>query len=145
VAAAALVAVLVSGCGGDSEAATLTKAEYVKQADAICAERKKEWTSDLASYKKKVKEENASSDPDKQAELAEDVLDESLLPALQKQLESLEELGPPAGKEKQVDKMLKSLSNGIENIEKGGLKALVSEGFEDFAGEAKALGVNCPL
>jgi hypothetical protein len=143
---AVVIAVLVSGCGGGSDSSSsLTKAEYAEQADAICAERKKEWQASLASYQKEVEDKKATNDPEVQKEVAEGVLKDSMLPALSKQLEGLEELNAPQSIEKQVDKMLKSLSAGIEKIEKDGVESLVESGFAEFGEDAKAAGVTCPL
>jgi transketolase len=141
-----VLAAFVSGCGGGSDdSSSLTKAEYTKQADEICAKRKKEWKSDLASYEKEVVEKKATSDPEVQKELAESLLQESMLPALQEQLKALEELSAPEEIEKQAEKMLKSLSSGVGGVEKEGVESLTSSGFAKFEKESKALGVTCPL
>ena len=141
-----VLAAFVSGCGGGSDtSSSLTKAEYVKQADAICAERKKEWDASLASYQQEVKEKKATNDPEVQREVAEGVLQDSMLPALSDQLDSLEELDAPEAIEKQADKMLKSLSAGIQELEEKGVESLLESGFAEFGEDAKAAGVTCPL
>ena len=140
------LAVLVSGCGGGSgTSSSLTKSEYTKQADEICAKRKNEWKSDIAGYEKEVVEKKASNDPEAQKELAEVALKESMLPSLQEQLKELEELDAPEEIEKQAEKMVASLSSGVEGVEKEGVESLVGSGFSKFGKEAKALGVTCPL
>ncbi len=139
--AAAVAVAVLSGCGGDSEAASLTKAEYVEQANEICAERKQEWDSALASYRKEA--QNAGDNVKLQRELAEKALADSMLPALKQQLESFEDLGAPEGKEKQAEKMVKSLSEAVQEIEKKGTQAVGEYALFDFEKEAEALGVNC--
>jgi hypothetical protein len=139
------LAAFVGGCGGGGEDSNLTKAEYTKQADEICVKRKKEWKSDLASYEKEVLEQKANNDSAAQTELAEAVLQESMLPALQEQVKQLEELNPPEEIEEQAEKMLKSLSSGVEGVEKEGVEGLVGSGFSKFEKEAEALGATCPL
>lgn len=136
---------LVSGCGGggSDSSSSLTKAEYVKQADAICAERKKEWNAALASYRKKAEAKNAVGNTKVEKELAEDVLEGLMLPALEKQLESFEELGAPKGKEKQAEKMVKNLSKEVNSIKTP--TDVIEGGFADFEEEAEDLGVSCPL
>jgi hypothetical protein len=132
------------GCGGGGdESSSLTKAEYVKQADSICAERKKEWEETTASYKKEVEAKKAESNPDLQKELLEEALTDSMLPALEQQLESLEGLSAPEGKEKQVEKMLASFSKQLDSIKVP--TDLLETGFTEFEEEAKGLGVSCPL
>jgi hypothetical protein len=140
-----MVLTVGAGCGSGGDSSTVTKAEFTKQANAICAKRKKEWQTTLASYEKEVKEKNVTGNVKAQTEIAEDLLDESMLPALQGQLEGLEDLGAPEGKEKQVEKWLDDLSKGVEQVEKNGVKSLVATGFEDFAKSSKELGVTCPL
>jgi len=136
---------LISGCGGGSEdSESLTKAEYVKAADKICAERKKTWETALASYDKQVKEEKVTTDPEAQEEIAETVLDESMVPAVNTQLEQMEELEAPTEMEQKVTKMLTNFSGEIEEVEKEGVAGLNTTGqFGGFVEEAKALGLNC--
>jgi hypothetical protein len=142
--AVAVVAILVSGCGGDSgtasDSASLSQAEYVKEGNKICAERKKAWDAGVASYEKEVKAKKGA-DP---REIAEQALDESIIPALSQELEAFEELGAPVGKEKQVNKFLKNLSKPIQNVEKEGVDGITEAGFGKVAQEAKALGLTCP-
>lgn len=144
--AALVLGVVGIGCGGgDDSSSTLTKAEYTKQANQICAKRKKEWESDLASYEKEVTAKKATGDPEAQKEIAESVLQDSMLPALQEQLKALEALEAPEGVEKQVEAMLASLSSGVEGVEKEGVESLTGTGFAKFGKESEALGVTCPL
>jgi chromosome segregation ATPase len=140
--AVALV-VLMSGCGGGGGSDSLTKAEFVKQANEICAERKDAWDSALASYKKEAEKKNVVGDLKAEKELAEGVLQDSMLPALEKQLESLEDLGQPEGKEQQAEKMVKTLSKEVNSIKSPA--DVLETGFKDFEEEAEALGVKCPL
>jgi hypothetical protein len=145
--AVVMLGVVGIGCGGggDDTSSSLTKAEYVKQADAICAERKKDWQTALTAYRKEDEKKNAVGNRKVEKELAENVLDDSMLPALETQLESLEDLGAPEGKEKQAEKMVDSLAKWVQGIEKGGTTAVFDGGSADFEEEAKELGVTCPL
>lgn len=140
-----MVLAVGAGCGGGGDSSTVTKAEFTKQANAICAKRKKEWQTTLASYEKKVQDRNASQNIEAQKEIAEELLDESMLPALQGQLEALEELGAPEGEEKQVETWLADLSKGVKEVEKNGVESLSAGDFNDFAKGSKELGVTCPL
>ena len=145
--AVAMLGVVGVGCGGggDDTTSSLTKAEYVKQADAICAERKKEWQTALTDYRKEAEKKNAVGNAKLEKELAEDALSDSMLPSLQTQLESLEDLGSPQGKEKQAEKMVESLAKWVKGIEKGGTTAVFDGSSQDFEEEAKDLGVTCPI
>jgi hypothetical protein len=142
---AVVIAVLVGGCGEGSEASsTLTKAEFVEQADAVCAKRKKEWQDAVVSYEKAVRAKGAQEKPAVQREIADELMRDSMLPALDDQLEQLEELGAPEGSDTQVEKMLQALSGGIRKAEDEGVKALLTE-FATFEKQAKALGLTCSL
>lgn len=141
-----VIAVLVGGCGEGSDASSgLTKAEFAEQADAVCAKRKKEWQGALVSYKKELKAKEALNKPAVQLEIADELLRDSMLPALSDQLQGLEELEAPEGSETQVKKMLQALSGGISEVEDKGVKALSEAAFATFEQQAKALGVACPL
>ena len=143
---AVVVAVLVGGCGGGSEASSgPTKAEFAEQADAVCAKRKREWQGALVSYKKEVRAEGAQNKPAIQLELADELLRDPMLPALEDQLERLEKLEAPEGNEAQAKKMLRALSGAIREVEDKGVKALSEAAFASFEKQAKALGVTCPL
>jgi Holliday junction resolvasome RuvABC DNA-binding subunit len=137
------LAALGGGCGGGGEAASsLTKAEFIKQANQICAERRKKWEGALASYSTEVNKNNANIDAKRQERLAEVALRESILPALEEELEALEGLGYPKKGEQQVEKMLGSLSRGVEKIERQGAKG-VGPGLQGFEVEAQEFGLKC--
>jgi hypothetical protein len=144
-----LVAAL-AGCGGggggDETSSQLTKAEFAKQGNEICAQRKKEWESDLVSFNKKFGNPKKPPNQVEKRETAEDLLQETLLPAMIDQQESLEDLGAPEGKQKQYDAMMKSLSEVIASLEKDGVGALLEGEYSKFSKEAEEdLGLNCPL
>ena len=87
---------VISGCGGGSDSSsTVTKAEFVKQADALCAERQKEWKAALASYNQEVQERNATNKLQVQEEIATDLVEKEMIPAVSKQLEAMEALPAP--------------------------------------------------
>jgi hypothetical protein len=139
-----VLAAVLGGCGGGSDTSSdLTKAEFVKQANAICTERQKEWQASIADYKKKVKEENVSEGSAAQEELVEELVQDSMVPAFSDQLRALEELGAPEAIEDQVDKMLKSLSKAIEGFEDNGAASLSERDFPNFINAAKDVGVTC--
>jgi hypothetical protein len=136
---------VIGGCGGGGDSSsTLTKAEFVKQANAICATRKQEWESGLASYNEEVKEKKATSDPKAQEEIAVVQIEETMLPAVKTQLTAMEDLAAPEGEEAAVTKMLGGLSKEIKQVEKEGIYGLSkTHQFEDFEEEAKKLGLDC--
>lgn len=140
-----LLAAFASGCGGDSAtSSSLTRPEFIKQANAACAKRHQVWQASLASYNKQVKERNAGTEPQVQEEIATELLEEEMLPALRKQLEALEALPAPEGEEDEVSKMLTTLSQELKKVETDPIKALAKgHDFEDFENEAKEYGLSC--
>jgi hypothetical protein len=147
----AAVAALWAGCGGgsdDSNGSTtestpsLTKAQFVKKADAICAERKKKWKAKVASAREELSEKDGSLNEDKADELVVSVL----VPLMEEELENLEALGVPAGDEEAVSKMWEARSGAVEEIERGGTAAVSSsKSLTSFATQAREYGVQCPL
>lgn len=90
-----VLAALIAGCGGSSDAAPLKKPQFVKQANAICDSAQAERQ---ALGKKFAGGGEGSGDS---AE-AEEVMGEILEP-VETMTEQLAELGPPKGEEKEVE------------------------------------------
>jgi hypothetical protein len=142
---AALTVSLATGCGGEDDAsAEVTKTEFTKEAEAVCAERKKDWDKAIAVYTKEASE-TEFSDAKERAQ-TEVFLDEKLLPILQTELKSLEGLDVPAADEEKVESMLQSRTQGIEKLEDKGAAALFyEEPFGAFEKEAKKYGLDCSV
>ena len=91
VAALALAPVLLTtGCGGDSH---LSRAQFVKQANAICVE-----------YEQKVTRAMAGIDPGDQSQLAGAI--DKALPVIRKGNAKLRELSPPEELQERFDRWL---------------------------------------
>ena len=104
---------LLVACGGDDQADApapepepLSKAEFVAQADEICAEGNQELETAA---------EDVSAEPTDEeiAEFADDVL----VPNLQQQHDDLAALGAPEGDEDAVQAILDALQDGIDVVE----------------------------
>ena len=144
--AIAISAIMAVGCGGGDDSTTaLTKAEFTKQASAICTEGKQEFDAAIADYNKTVESTpGGTSDAGFQRDAANEMLNGSILPSMQEELEQLEELGAPAGDEADVSKMVKTLSQTIEGLEGKGIRELLySEKYGRFQQEAEAYGLEC--
>lgn len=120
-AAAAILVLLVAGCGGGdettdetgNETVTLTKAEFIKQGDAICKE------GNAASEKEA---EEFAKDNDFNLEKAseeqlEEAISEVLVANLNRQVEEIDALGAPEGDEDQVEEIITSLEGAVAEIE----------------------------
>lgn len=146
VAVGMLGAIIAVGCGGGDDSTTAaTKAEFTKQASAICAEGEQELKTAFADYNKTVESTpGGTSDAGFQRDTANEMLNSSILPSLQEELEKLEDLGAPAGEEAEVSKMTKSLSQAIASLEDKGIRELLGLGdYARFQKEAKAYGLEC--
>lgn len=111
------LAALVGGCGGGDdttdETVTLTKAEFIKQGDAICKEANEENESEAEEFA----EENDFTLEKASKEQLEEAVAEVLVPSLNKQVEELDALGAPAGDEDQVEEIIVSLEDVAGEVE----------------------------
>lgn len=113
--------VAVAGCGGsggssaaDTTTATISKAEFIKKADAICTNGQKRSQSEFTAFAEenpnpKAKEPTA-------AEWSE-IGTQILVPALRRQLDEIRQLGSPAKDEAQIEEFLDQTEEAIEKLE----------------------------
>ncbi|HEX6153009.1 MAG TPA: hypothetical protein VFZ19_05740 [Solirubrobacterales bacterium] len=140
----AAAALLVSGCGGDEASADVTKAQFTKEAEAICAERSKKWNAAVATFAKQSEEVEGVPTFQEEKDLAEAFFAESVFPLLETELKALEELDRPAADEEKIEKMLQNRARLIEELEDRGTDALInSKAFDAFEKEAQAYGWDC--
>jgi len=135
---AVALAAAVAGCGGDddsgSTAAAPTKAQFVKEADAICAKGNEEISA-------QIKESGIDGEPS-EAQLIE-VVEEIVIPETAKQGEQISELTPPEGDEETVEEITTALAEGVAEAEED--PAAVTAGgdgpFTEATDLAKAYGL----
>jgi hypothetical protein len=115
------LAAIVAGCGGSDDSDTggtssssLTKAQFVKQADTICEKSEEKLGSEFESY---VKEKGWSEDKEPSKEQQEEAVVEVVTPNLQGQIDDIRDLGAPEGDEDQIETMLSTVEEGIEDLE----------------------------
>ena len=113
---AALVAisVIVAGCGSDSSSSSsLSKAEFIKQADKICEKGDEENEAEVEKF---VEDNNVNtSKPTKKQQ--EEVITEVVAPNVQGQIEKIDALGAPEGDEKKIEAMVGAVEEGVEELE----------------------------
>jgi hypothetical protein len=110
------VGAIAVGCGDDdSSASSLTKAEFVKKADAMCERLAGESQGKLLAYiNKNVKGSgNETITKEQETELVETVV----IPSVTEQIEELEALGAPEGDEEQIDALIEELEIALEKAE----------------------------
>lgn len=99
---------VATGCGGDdsSEESAPTKAEYITQADDICAADQEEIQTAAA---------DVSGDPSDAA--TQEVVTNDVLPIYQEQLDELRALTPPEGEEEATAGIYDALEEALAAIE----------------------------
>jgi hypothetical protein len=132
-AAVVAIAMIAAGCGSSDDntdsTGSLTKAEFVKQGNAICAKGNKEIEEGFEEF---AKENNLPKNKrPSQAQLAEAV-EEVVLPAVNEQVESIRALGLPKEGGKEADEVLAAAEQGIEKGEEDPAR-LASEKNDPFA------------
>jgi len=141
------------GCGGGSGDTTpeITKAQFVKKANFICADFNRErYAAAEKEYNPKQRQgSHTVGSPATKAleaeleEVGEELVRDVVIPSLRKELEKLESLGMPSGDEAQVEKILQSFDKGTQEIEEEGYKGALGNQFDDFDAESKAYGLKC--
>jgi hypothetical protein len=94
-----------STCGGDDD--TLTKAEFIKQADQICKKAHD-------SLEKSFNQSFAGKQPS-QAELNEFAREE-LAPTVQGEIDDVRNLVPPSGDEGEIEAIADAAQSGVDKI-----------------------------
>jgi hypothetical protein len=111
-----VIGLFTAGCGGGNDAASISKAEFVKRADAVCAETGEQIASGVGSFVAGYdgKEPEGEARAAAEAELVETVM----VPNKENEVEQLREIGAPQGDEDQVEAIADALEEGIDEAKK---------------------------
>lgn len=126
------LALVITGCGGGSDDETSSaggdtslaksnnevapdKAEFVKQAEAICNKSNTERFNEAVKYRKKYAKELDTMSP---IPREEKIISAVVLPSVQKEAEELGELVPPKGDEKKIAEIVSLVEKGVKEAEK---------------------------
>jgi hypothetical protein len=143
-----LSVLLVAGCGGGSSdgagegtTSSLSKAEFVKQADAACVKRQEEARGEFIAYGERVSKSGETT-AEKEAHVAT-VAETIVMPELQQEIEDIRALGAPKGKEGEVEALLVALEEGVDKARAHPKRSIVeSAKLLEPAGElARNLGL----
>ncbi|HET7589047.1 MAG TPA: hypothetical protein VFK14_02510 [Solirubrobacterales bacterium] len=107
--ALALFALLITGCGG-SGSKELSKAEFVKQGNAICEEATK-------AREKALVEFSETTNPKANQEVVREKLLAKILPLYEGAAEQLGELGAPAGDKAKVEGIVEAMEEAAARVE----------------------------
>lgn len=101
-------AAALAGCGGSDSDSTLTKGEFLREADAIC---RKTDTAQRKDFKEYAEQNRVSSPSDEQ-----EMILKVIFPSIEAEIEELEDLDLPAGDEETIDAIIaraqKALAEG---------------------------------
>lgn len=134
---AAVFAAGVAGCGDDDSTteetttASLTKEEFVAQANEICA---------ASSAELEAAAQEAFPNGQPTPEELEPFATETLLPAIEGQLQAIGELPVPEGEEENVAEVLDAANQGLEEAQAD--PAALSSGQSDPFAEANQLAAD---
>jgi hypothetical protein len=127
---------LAAGCGDDESSASLTKAEYIKQGDAICKAGNEKYQREFTEYLQGL---------DPKAPLTEKKLEAAteaiVMPGLRTEAEELEELGAPSGQEDKAEEIVEAFEKAIEEGE-GNPAPFISSGGGPVWNEAEQLAAD---
>jgi hypothetical protein len=142
----------IAGCGSDSSSsasdttasAPLTKAQFIKRANAICAKEEEVSTAGYAAYEKK---EGIKAGSELTAAQVEEIVADYIVPALETQATELHALGIPKNQsdEDAVELILQRLDETIEQTAenpKAFLEFSVEPWFQ-FGERSKKFGLQC--
>jgi hypothetical protein len=106
----AVAMLALAGCGGDDEGSgsgePLTKAEFLEQGNAVCAEGNEAIEAAGADL-------NQNSPPEE----IEAFASETLVPEIQGQIDGLRDLSPPEGDEDQVEAIIDAAQEANDQLE----------------------------
>ena len=142
IAALAALAIVVAGCGDSDDDGTdsgeaLTKAEFVKQAEAVCAANNKEID---AEFEKFSEENNLSKKKAPTQEQLEEAADDFLLPIVNDQIDELREIEPPEAQAGAFEALLDEAEAEVEKLEDDP-STLEEQSFVKVNERARALGL----
>lgn len=139
--------VALFGCGGGDDSgggsgdggstATISKEEFVEEANAICNRVKKEGLTAMTTYLK----EHQGSGKSKADQVLE-AIHNAFLPALQKQVDDIRALGLPDGAEDEAEVFLVQTEKAIDTAEKSTGNAQFTQAFDKSADQARVLNIN---
>jgi hypothetical protein len=137
------IAVVAAGCGGSDNndtTASLTKAEFVKQGNAICRKGNAKIESGFEEF---AEEHHLGKHQKPSKQVLEEATETILIPQIKAQVEGIRALGTPEGDEGEVDEILSGAEEGIEEAEEDPAAFAESESpkFKQTNKKARAYGL----
>ena len=122
-------ALLIVGCGSSSDetTASITKAEFLKQGNAICKAGNEEINEGFENF---GKEHNLKPNKEPSEAQFEELSETVLVPSVSTQIKEVRALGAPEGEEGEVDEFLTHAEEALEELE-GEPALIAAEGKEE--------------
>lgn len=123
------VVAAITGCGSSDdstvtiEASDLSKAQWIKQAEAICIKNAEPILGRVSEYEEK----NAVKSQRGNEKIAGQAIRKEVPPVMSQQLEELRALGAPAGDEEQIEAYLLASEKDIDDLENGSALSSLNE------------------
>ncbi|HET9162398.1 MAG TPA: hypothetical protein VFN89_02990 [Solirubrobacterales bacterium] len=136
-------ALLVAGCGSSDDngtTASLSKAQFVKQGNAICRKGNAQIESEFEEF---AEEHHLGKHEKPSKKVLAEATETVLIPAITTQIEGLRALGAPEGDEGEIDEILSGAEEALEEAEED--PAAFTEGeptkFKQVNKKARAYGL----
>ena len=117
-------AMIGAGCGG-SDDPEITKAEFIKEVDAVCAKGNKQIETKFIDYVQSTGFKVGQQPSEKQLE---ELLETLLIPTVEQETEEIEDLGMPKGDEQEVEALLAAIEEGREKAEEDPKSVILETG-----------------
>ena len=151
-AGAMAIALLAVGCGSSDDSTTdsttdsgsvatssLSKAEFIEQADAICSKANDSISEEAEAY---AEDNGISTDKEPSDEEKEEIVVEVIVPAIETQVDEIEELGAPSGDEETITAIVEGIRTASsETADDPSLAFGSPTPFEDVNKEAQDYGL----
>jgi hypothetical protein len=122
------VAVVAAGCGGSddngSSTASLSKAQFIEQGNAICSKGNAKLESEFEEFAEEHNLQENKKPSDSELEEATETI---LIPGISSQVEEIRALGTPEGDEGEVDEILTGAEEAVEDAEEDPVSFAESE------------------
>src|SRR6476469_8714375 len=112
-----VMALLLAGCGGGDDETALTKAQFVRQGNAICKSQTEAREKILSAALKRAEKQKAFTKAEKEEAIVE------LMGPYEEMTAELKDLGAPQGDEKQVEAITEAMEEAAAEVEKNPAKA----------------------
>jgi hypothetical protein len=112
VVSACFLVLVAAGCGGAGEAQrrpSISRAEFVKEANAICAKDEEKLRADFLAFSEA--RQNGSVSPRVEAE---ESINRIIAPTMTREISELQALDPPEGDEKRIEALSMAVDEGVQ-------------------------------